>query len=108
MVVIISFSCQSTKKLFDDPEYSFSKKERKTYGAIDEEKCHTRLAVLDSVKSEHELLMPANSLLFYHHLHGTETYTIDANSRKNPWRIAFEWEDKEQGKVKNVRLKDTH
>ncbi len=46
--------------------------------------------------------------LYYHSLHGTSRYSIDAYSRKSKWRITFLWKDEEMTDVLLVRLEDTH
>ena len=69
------------------------------------EKAETRLDQLDSAE-EKDLLLAAH--LFYHNLKGTKRYSIDADSRKSPWRITFVWEDDEMKDVRLVKIEDTH
>lgn len=46
--------------------------------------------------------------LHYHKLKGSTRYSIDADSRKSPWRITFQWENAEMKDVLIVKVEDTH
>ena len=106
--MITDFACFTTEKIFKNEDYTLTKSERKKIGSIDIFKCHNRLIILNEIATEDELLLPFNSFLFYHNLKGTEDHTIDACSRKNKWRISFQWVSKKEGETKKVKLADTH
>jgi len=101
--VIKSFRDELTAKIFSGTK--LTKKERKQIGALKVEKAETRLDLLDSADEKDLLHAPH---LFYHNLKGTNRYSIDADSRKSPWRITFEWEDDEMKDVLLVKIEDTH
>jgi len=101
--VIKSFGDKLTEKIFSGEK--LTKKERKKIGALKVEKAETRLDQLDSAEEKDLLLAPH---LFYHNLKGTNRYSIDADSRKSPWRITFEWEEDEMKDVLLVKIEDTH
>jgi plasmid maintenance system killer protein len=46
--------------------------------------------------------------LHYHKLKGTTLYSIDADSRKFPWRITFHWENAKMKDVPLVKIEDPH
>ncbi|MEK6231115.1 MAG: hypothetical protein N2A42_04630, partial [Luteolibacter sp.] len=64
-----------------------------------------RLATLNEADEKSLLLIPA---LHYYKLKGTPQHSIDADSRKSPWRITFQWENLEMKNVELVRIEDTH
>ena len=101
--VIKSFGDALTEKIFSGEK--LTKKERKQLGALKVGRAETRLDQLDSADEKDLLLAPH---LHYHHLKGTDRYSIDADSRKSPWRITFEWEDLEMKDVLLVEIEDTH
>ena len=101
--MIKSFSDTLTRKVFLSE--SLTRKERKRLGALNLKKAVERLALLDVSNEKNLLLSPT---LHYHHLKGTTRYSIDADSRKSPWRITFCWEDEEMTHVELVTIEDTH
>ncbi len=103
LCVIKSFGDTLTEKIFSGEK--LTKKERKQIGALKVEKAETRLDQLDTAEEKDLLLAPH---LHYHNLKGTNRYSIDADSRKSPWRITFEWEDDEMKDVLLVEIEDTH
>lgn len=101
--MIKSFGDKLTEKIFSGEK--LTKKERKQFGSLKLEKAVTRMDQLDSAEEKDLLLAPH---LHYHHLKGTSRYSIDADSRKSPWRITFEWEGDEMTNVLLVKIEDTH
>ena len=68
-------------------------------------KAYERLNTLDEADEKFLLLSPQ---LHYHRLQGTGRFSIDADSRRSPWRITFAWENDELKNVELVRIEDTH
>lgn len=101
--VIKSFRDKLTEKVFSGEKLTI--KERKLLGSLKLEKAEARMDQLDSAEEKDLLLAPH---LHYHHLTGTGRYSIDADSRKSPWRITFEWEGDEMTNVILVKIEDTH
>lgn len=101
--MIKSFSDKTTKKLFLGE--ALNKKERRAFGAMNVQKAAERLFLLDG--SDEKGLLSA-SALHYHKLHGSDRFSIDADSRKSKWRITFTWENDEATDVCLVKIEDTH
>jgi plasmid maintenance system killer protein len=101
--VIKSFADSVTEKLFLGE--SLSRKESNKLGTLDLTRAFERLSILNEADEKSLLLLPA---LHYHKLKGTSKYSIDADSRKSPWRITFQWENSEMKNVELVRIEDTH
>ncbi|MDA0767578.1 MAG: hypothetical protein O3A87_12325 [Verrucomicrobia bacterium] len=101
--MIRSFADRLTEKLFLGER--LSKKERKLIGSLNIEKAFERLSFLDEADEKLLLLAPH---LHYHALHGTGRFSIDADSRRSPWRITFSWENEEMKDVALVKVEDTH
>ena len=101
--MIRSFADTATEKLFLTGE--LSRKELKKLGGLNLSKATERLTMLDSADEKSLLL---SHFLHYHKLQGTARYSIDADSRKSPWRITFEWENLEMKNVSLVKIEDTH
>jgi len=101
--VIRSFADTVTEKLFLGE--SLSRKESNKLGTLNLTRAFERLAILNEADEKSLLLLPA---LHYHKLKGTSKYSIDADSRKSPWRITFQWENSEMKNVELVRIEDTH
>ncbi len=101
--VIRSFADTTTEKLFLGEK--LSRKETNKLGTLNPVKAFERLAILNEADEKSLLLIPA---LHYHKLKGTSKYSIDADSRKSPWRITFQWENLEMKNVELVRIEDTH
>jgi len=101
--VIRSFADTTTEKLFQGEK--LSRKESNNLGALNPVRAFERLAILNDADEKSLLLIPA---LHYHKLKGTSKYSIDADSRKSPWRITFLWENLEMKNVELVRIEDTH
>ncbi len=101
--VIKSFSDLTTKKIYLGDV--LSKKDRKKIGSLNIEKAKERLMVLASA-NEKRLMMASH--LHYHSLHGSQRFSIDADSRRSPWRITFLWDDEEMVDVLFVQIEDTH
>ena len=101
--MIKSFSDTTTKKIYLGE--SLTKKDRKKIGALNIEKAKERLMVL-ATANEKRLMMASH--LHYHSLHGSQRYSIDADSRRSPWRITFLWDDDEMVDVLFVKIEDTH
>lgn len=101
--VIRSFADAVTEKLFLGE--TLSRKESNKLGSLDLTRAFERLSILNEADEKSLLLLPA---LHYHKLKGTTKYSIDADSRKSPWRITFQWEDSEMKNVELVRIEDTH
>ncbi len=101
--MIKSFADTLTEKLFLGS--GMSRKELNKLGTLNPVKAFERLAILNEADEKALLLIPA---LHYHKLKGTSKYFIDADSRKSPWRITFQWENAEMTNVELVRIQDTH
>ena len=101
--VIRSFADTTTEKLFQGEP--LNRKELKKFGTLNSIKAFERLAVLHESDEKSLLLLP---VIHYHRLKGTSKYSIDADSRKSPWRITFQWENSEMKNVELVRIEDTH
>lgn len=101
--MIRSFADTTTEKLFLGEE--LSRKEINKLGTLNPVKAFERLAILNEADKKSLLRLPA---LHYHKLKGTSKYSIDADSRKSPWRITFQWEKQEMKDVELVRIEDTH
>ena len=101
--MIRSFADATTEKLFLGEE--LSRKETNKLGTLNPIKAFERLAILNEADEKSLLRLPA---LHYHRLKGTPEYSIDADSRKSPWRITFQWENQEMKDVELVRIEDTH
>ena len=101
--VIRSFADRLTEKLFLGER--LSKKERKWIGSLNTEKAFERLSFLDEADEKLLLLAPH---LHCHALHGTGHDSIDADSRRSPWRITFSWENEEMKDVTLAKIEDTH
>lgn len=101
--MIKGFADTTTRKLFLGED--LSKKESNRLGTINPVRVFERLAILNESDEKSLLLVPA---LHYHHLKGTSKFSIDADSRKSPWRITFQWENSEMKHVELVRIEDTH
>lgn len=101
--MIKSFANQTTEKVFNGE--ALTRKEIKKLGSINIEKAQRRLTILNS-SDERGLLI--EKILFYHKLEGTNRYSIDADNRRSPWRITFQWENDEMKDVKLVKIEDTH
>lgn len=101
--VIKSFADTVTEKLFLGSD--LSRKELNQLGTLNPVKAFERLAILNEADEKTLLLIPA---LHYHKLKGTSKYSIDADSRKSPWRITFQWENAEMKNVELVRIQDIH
>jgi len=81
------------------------RKEIKKIGNLNPVKVFERLNMLHDSDEKALLLSPS---LHYHRLKGSAKYSIDADSRKSPWRITFQWESEEMKNVELVRIEDTH
>ena len=101
--MIRSFADATTEKLFLGEE--LSRKESKKLGSLNPVRAFERLAILNEADEKSLLRTP---FLHYHKLKGTSKYSIDADSRKSPWRITFQWENSEMKNVELVRIEDTH
>ncbi len=101
--MIKSFADTLTKKLFLGSE--MSRREISKLGSLNPVRAFERLAILNEADEKKLMLIPA---LHYHKLQGSAQYSIDAESRKSPWRITFQWEDAEMKNVELVRIEDTH
>jgi plasmid maintenance system killer protein len=101
--VIQSFADVTTEKLFFGEE--LNRKEINKLGSLNPVKAFERLAILNEADEKALLLMP---FLHYHKLKGSARYSIDADSRKSPWRITFQWENSQMKNVQLVRIEDTH
>ena len=101
--VIRSFADTVTEKLFLGE--TLSRKESNKLGNLNLTRAFERLSILNEADEKSLLLLPA---LHYHKLKGTSKYSIDADSRKSPWRITFQWENSEMKNVELVRIEDTH
>lgn len=101
--MIKSFADTLTEKLFLGDE--LSRREINKLGGLNTVKAFERLATLHEADEKALRLIPA---LHYHKLQGTSKYSIDADSRKSPWRITFQWENAEMQNVELVKIEDTH
>ena len=101
--MIKSFADPLTEKLFLGSE--ITRKEANKLGTLNPVKAFERLAILNEADEKSLILIPA---LHYHKLKGTSKYSIDADSRKSPWRITFQWENAEMKNVELVRIEDPH
>ena len=101
--MIKSFADHLTEKLFLGSE--MTRKEANKLGTLDPIKAFERIAILNEADQKSLLLIPA---LHYHKLKGTSKYSIDADSRKSPWRITFLWENAEMKNVELVRIEDPY
>jgi plasmid maintenance system killer protein len=101
--VIRSFSNKLTEKIFRAEP--LDRKEAKAIGDLRIEKAQERLLILNQA-TERDLLSLKS--LHYHKLHGTDRYSIDANSRSSKWRITFSWLDEKLADVQLVKIEDTH
>lgn len=101
--MIRSFADAATEKLFLGQ--ALSRKELNAFGSLNTSKAIERLALLDQADEKALLLSP---FLHYHKLKSTSQFSIDADSRKSPWRITFQWENAEMKNVHLVRIQDTH
>jgi plasmid maintenance system killer protein len=84
---------------------ALTRKEVKKFGQLNFGKARTRLITLDEA-TEKRLILLKN--LYYHSLAGTKHYSIDADSRKSPWRITFTWSDEGMENVEMVKIENTH
>ena len=100
--MIRSFSDRTTEKIFGREE--LTGKEVRAFGQLNFQKAYDRLQILHFA-TERDLLAAVS--LHYYRL-GKSRYSIDADSRKSPWRITFEWENKELTDVALVKIEDTH
>jgi len=101
--VIQSFADVTTEKLFFGEE--LNRKEINKMGSLNPVKAFERLAILNEADEKSLLLMP---FLHYHKLKGSARHSIDADSRKSPWRITFQWENSQMKNVQLVKIEDTH
>ena len=101
--MIRSFADIITEKLFLGEE--LSGRELNKLGGLNTTKAFERLAILNEANEKSLRLIP---VLHYHKLQGTSKYSIDADSRKSPWRITFHWENAEMQNVELVKIEDTH
>jgi plasmid maintenance system killer protein len=101
--VIQSFADTITEKLFLGED--LSRRETNRMGSLNTVKAYERLAILNEADEKALLLIP---FLHYHKLKGSARYSIDADSRKSPWRITFQWADSQMKDVQLVRIEDTH
>ncbi len=101
--MIKSFADTITETIFLGGE--LSRKEAGKLGGLNTLKAFERLAMLNEADEKTLLLAP---FLHYHKLKGSSKYSIDADSRKSPWRITFQWENAEMRDVQLVRIEDTH
>ncbi|MEO8616339.1 MAG: hypothetical protein ABI600_14435 [Luteolibacter sp.] len=101
--MIRSFADTTTQTLFLGG--ALSRKEIKRLGSLNLTKALARLVTLDEADEKALLLTP---FLHYHRLKGSAKYSIDADTRKSPWRITFQWENAEMKNVELVKIEDTH
>lgn len=101
--MIKSFSDTLTETLFLGEK--LSRKDAAKFGSLDTVKAYERLAMLNQADEKTLLLSP---FLHYHKLKGSQRFSIDADSRKSPWRITFKWDNAEMKDVQLVRIEDTH
>ena len=101
--VIKSFADTITETLFLGGKVS--RKEAAKLGPLNMVKAYERLAMLNEADEKALLL---SHFLHYHKLKGTNRFSIDADSRRSPWRITFQWDNAEMKDVQLVRIEDTH
>ena len=101
--VIKSFADSTTETIFLGGK--LSRKESGRLGSLNTIKAYERLAMLNEADEKALLLSP---FLHYHKFKGTTRFSIDADSRKSPWRITFRWENAEMKDVQLVKIEDTH
>ena len=101
--MIKSFAAPLTEKLFLG--FEMTRNESSKLGALDPVNVFERLAILNEADEKSLLLIPT---LHYHKLKGTSKYSIDADSRKSPWRITLLWENAEMKHVELVKIEDPH
>lgn len=101
--MIKSFADAITEAIFLGDE--LSRKDVQKFGGLNFQKANERLAMLNEADERTLLLVP---FLHYHKLKGSGRYSIDADSRKSPWRITFQWENAEMRDVRLVKIEDTH
>lgn len=100
--MILSFSDKTTEKIFKGVE--LTRKEIRALGQLNFDKAYDRLEALHFA-TEKILL---NLVTLHYHRLGSGRYSIDADSRRSPWRITFEWDNDELTDVKLVKIEDTH
>jgi plasmid maintenance system killer protein len=101
--MIRSFADAITETIFLGGE--INRKDARKLGGLNTLKAFERLAMLHEADENTPLVTP---FLHYHKLKGTTRYSIDAESRKSPWRITFQWESAEMKDVQLVKIEDTH
>lgn len=101
--MIAGFADSVTEKIFLGEE--LSRKEIGKLGDLDVDKAQERLAILNQTSERNLLALP---MLHYHALHGTNRYSINANSRRSKWRIAFTWNEDRRENVEFVQIENTH
>lgn len=101
--MIKSFADSVAEKIFLGEE--LTKKEARQLGDIRIDKAQERLVILHHSSEKNLLTLHS---LHYHKLHGTKTYSIDANTRASKWRITFAWANQELTDVSLVKIEDTH
>ena len=101
--MIKSFADLITEKVFLGQ--TLTNKETKQLGGIRLDKAQERLLILHHASEKDFLTLHS---LHYHKLHGTDRYSIDANSRASKWRITFCWANQELTNVSLVKIEDTH
>ena len=101
--MIQSFADPLTEKIFRGDD--LTRKETRQMGDLRIDKAQERLLILHH-SAETDLLNLHS--LQYHKLHGTGTYSIDANSRSSKWRITFAWADQALTDVSFYKIEDTH
>ena len=101
--VIKSFADTTTETIFHGelPD----RKEIRKLGGLNIPKAFERLSLLDAADEKRLLRSP---FLHYHRLKGSDRYSIDADSRRSPWRITFQWENDEMKDGLLVRIEDPH
>ncbi len=101
--MIKSFADTTTETIFLGGE--LSRKEARKLGGLNTSMAFERLTLLNAADEKRLLLSP---FLHYHKLKGSGRYSIDADSRKSPWRITFQWQNDEMKDVLLVKIEDTH
>ncbi|MCW1921561.1 hypothetical protein OKA05_03285 [Luteolibacter arcticus] len=101
--MIRNFADATTETIFLGGE--LNRKEAKRLGTLDTTKAFERLAILNEADEKTLLLTP---FLHYHRLKGSSRYSIDADSRRSPWRITFQWENSVMKDVQLVKIEDIH
>ena len=101
--MIQSFADTLTEKLFLGKE--MSRREINQLGTLNPVTAFEQLAILNEADEKALRLIP---MLHYHKLHGTSKYSIEADSRKSPWRITFQCENAEMQNVELLKIEDTH